>query len=84
MSQAGDIYLADLNEERRRRVLVVSNARFNRAAERVLVGPSSAASQLKRLFPCRVSIDGTVFAIDFLRSISTDRSSSQPTAPRMP
>ena len=39
MSEAGDIYLADLDEERRRRVLVVSNARFNRAAERVLVAP---------------------------------------------
>ena len=39
MTDAGDIHLADLNEECRRHVLVVSNRRFNRLSGRVLVAP---------------------------------------------
>ena len=39
MIQPGDIYLADLNEEVRRRVLVVSNARFANASGRAVVIP---------------------------------------------
>ena len=73
MSEAGDIYLVDLNEERRRRVLVVSNSRFNRAAERVLVAPELGGGPDDVPFPWRVSIDDTVFAIDFVRSIPTAR-----------
>ena len=33
----GDVYDADLNEDRRRRVLVISPARFNRLAGRAVV-----------------------------------------------
>ena len=39
MIEAGDIHFADLNEEVRRRVLVVSNARFNSLAGRAMVAP---------------------------------------------
>ena len=39
MIEAGDVHLADLNEERRRHVLVVSNGRFNRLSGRALVAP---------------------------------------------
>ena len=39
---AGDIFLADARDEQRRRVLVVSDARFHRATERAIVAPSIA------------------------------------------
>jgi hypothetical protein len=35
--ESGDIHLADLREERRRRVFVISNARFDAMRGRVLV-----------------------------------------------
>ncbi len=73
MIEAGDIHLADLNEERRRRVLIVSNARFNRSTGRVLVAPELSGEPPEVPFPWRVSVADAVFAVDLLRSIPVDR-----------
>jgi mRNA-degrading endonuclease toxin of MazEF toxin-antitoxin module len=73
MIEAGDIYLADLNEEQRRLVLVVSNARFNRVADRALVAPEIAGGSDEVPFPWRVPIDDAVFAVDLLRSLPVTR-----------
>lgn len=73
MIEAGDIYLADLNEDRRLRVLVVSNERFHRLAGRVLVAPELALLQGDVTFPWRVTVDDTTFAVDLLRSVPAER-----------
>lgn len=73
MIEAGDIYLADLNEDRRLRVLVVSNERFHRMAGRALVAPELAAVMGAPTFPWRVNVDETTFAVDLLRSVPVDR-----------
>lgn len=73
MIEAGDIHLADLNEERRRRVLVVSNARFNRAADRMVIAPEIDGPPDEVPFPWRIQCDDAVFAIDLLRSIPVSR-----------
>jgi mRNA-degrading endonuclease toxin of MazEF toxin-antitoxin module len=73
MTDAGDIHLADLNEERRRHVLVVSNRRFHRLSGRVLVAPELRGGPDDVAFPWRVEVDGTVFAVDLLRSLPVDR-----------
>ena len=73
MIDAGDIHLADLNEERRRRVLVLSNRRFHQIAGRAVVAPEVIAEPDQVPFPWRVEVDGAVYAVDLLRSISVDR-----------
>ena len=73
MTHAGDIHLADLNEELRRRVLVISNDRFHRAAGRALVAPELIGEPDAVPFPWRVPIDGRVFAVDLARSIPLSR-----------
>ena len=73
MIQPGDIHLADLNDERRRRVLVVSNSRFHRASERVLVAPEILGPADRVPFPWRVQVDGAVYAVDLLRILPTAR-----------
>jgi len=73
MIEAGDIHLADLNEERRRQVLVVSNLRFNRLSGRVLVAPEIRGEPDAVPFPWRVEVAGAVFAVDLLRSLPADR-----------
>ncbi len=73
MSALGDIHLADLNEERRRRVLVASNARFNHATRRVVVIPEVFGEPDDVPFPWRVMIDDAIFAVDLLRTISIER-----------
>jgi mRNA-degrading endonuclease toxin of MazEF toxin-antitoxin module len=73
MIDAGDIHFADLNEEIRRRVLVVSNARFNSLSGRAMVAPEIFESADAVAFPWRVEIDGAVFAVDLLRSLPTGR-----------
>lgn len=73
MIQPGDIHLADLNEERRRQVLVVSNASFHRLADRVLVAPQLLTEPDEVPFPWRVTVEGAVFAVDFLRSVPVAR-----------
>jgi mRNA-degrading endonuclease toxin of MazEF toxin-antitoxin module len=73
MIDAGDIYVADLNEEHRRRVLVVSVDRFNCLASRALVAPELPGLVADSDFPWRVVVDGAVFAVDRLRSLPLAR-----------
>ena len=74
MTDIGEVWLADLNEERRRRVLIVSAARFNRAAARVVVVPEIDGGPDEVPFPWRIEDDdGTVYAVDFVRAIPGER-----------
>ena len=73
MINAGDIHFADLNEERRRRVLVISNSRFEHASGRVLVAPEITGIANDVLLPWRVPIGDAVFAVDLMRSLPTGR-----------
>ncbi len=73
MTDLGDIHLADLNEERRRRVLIASASKFNRMAGRVVVIPEVLGEPDQIPFPWRIEIDDTVFAVDMLRTLAVDR-----------
>ena len=73
MIDAGDIHLADLHEERRRRVLVISNGRFHAASGRVLVAPEVVGDADEVLSPWRVQVDGAIFAVDLVRSLPVER-----------
>lgn len=73
MIDAGDVHLVDLNEERRRRVLVVSTRRFAQLSGRVLVAPEVFGAPDEVPFPWRIEADGAVFAVDLLRSLPTAR-----------
>ncbi len=73
MIQPGDIYLADLNEEVRRRVLVVSNARFANASGRAVVIPEIVGPIEEVPLPWRIDVEDGIFAVDLLRSIPTER-----------
>lgn len=71
MIDTGDIYLADFGQEIRRR-LVVSNGRFTAASGRAMVPPQYLGLVEQVTVPWRVSIEGTVFAVDLLRSVATE------------
>ena len=73
MSEPGDIHLADLNEELRRRVMVASSSRFSRAAGRVVVIPEVFGVPDEVPFPWRVEHDDTVYAVDLLRTMPVER-----------
>ena len=73
MIDAGDIYLADLHEERRRRVLVISNSRFNSISGRVLVAPEILGGPDDVPFPWRVPVADAVYGVDLVRSLPADR-----------
>lgn len=73
MIDAGDIFLADLNEVLRRRVLVISTERFHRASGRVLVAPEILGDPDEIPFPWRVQIEDCVYAVDLVRSLPIDR-----------
>ena len=73
MIHAGDIHLADLRDERRWVVLVLSNDRFHRMSERVLVAPAIDVDDDEVLPPWYIRMDGDVFALDLLRSIPVAR-----------
>lgn len=70
---AGDIYLADLNDEVRRRVLVASTGQFTRFTGRVLVAPEVPRVEGEVLYPWRVDSGAGVFAVDLLRSLPAER-----------
>lgn len=72
MIDAGDIHLADLNEERRR-VLVISTARFHRISSRVLVAPEIIGEPDAVPFPWRIQVDDGVYAVDLIRSLPVQR-----------
>jgi mRNA-degrading endonuclease toxin of MazEF toxin-antitoxin module len=71
--RSGDIHLADLNDEVRRRVLIVSNDRFHAVSGRVLVAPEVPVEVGEVLFPWRLRIDDAVYAVDLLRSLAAER-----------
>ncbi len=73
MIHAGDIHLADLRDERRWVVLVLSNDRFHGMSERVLVAPGIEVDDDEVLPPWNLRVDGDVFALDLLRSIPAAR-----------
>ncbi|MDX2380686.1 MAG: type II toxin-antitoxin system PemK/MazF family toxin [Acidimicrobiia bacterium] len=73
MIQAGDIHLADLNDECRRRVLVMSRSQFHRLTGRVLVAPEIMGPPDEVPFPWRIRIDEAVYAVDLLRGLPTAR-----------
>ncbi len=73
MIDAGDVYLADLGEERRRLVVVVSRAVFQRRADRALVAPEQPGSPDKVAPPWRVTVGERVFAVDHIRSVRPER-----------
>ena len=73
MISSGDIHIADLNEERGRRVLVISIDRFHRASGRVLVAPEIVGEPDEVPFPWRIEVDEVVYAVDLLRSLPIDR-----------
>jgi len=71
--EAGDIHLADLGQEARLAVLVVSGSKFTRLSGRAIVAPAIPGKPDGVPFPWRIEAEGHVFAIDLLRSIPTDR-----------
>ena len=73
MIHAGDIHLADLRDEGRWVVLVLSNDRFHRVADRVLVAPEIDVDDHEVLAPWNIRVEGDVFALDLLRSIPAAR-----------
>ncbi len=73
MIEAGDISLADVNQEQRLHVLVVSSSKFTRLSGRVIVAPTVPGEPDEVPFPWRIEAEGHVFAIDLLRSIPADR-----------
>ena len=72
MLDVGDVDDADLNEEQRRRVLVIP-ARFNRLAGRAVVVPEQHGPVDDVLDPWRVVVDDTVHAVDHVRSFPAER-----------
>ena len=68
-----DVYLAGLDEETRRPVVVVSVERFNRLADRVIVVPDLGGPPDEVPFPWRVAAGDSVFAADFVRAIPSAR-----------
>ena len=73
MIDAGDVFLADLNEELRRRVLVISTDPFHRASGRAIVAPEVLGEPDEVPYPWRVPVDDGVYAIDLVRSMPIDR-----------
>ena len=72
MIQPGYIYQADLNEEVRRRVLVISSERFHRLSGRALVAPEVVGTAAQLGYPWRVQADDAVFAVDLIRSVAVE------------
>jgi mRNA-degrading endonuclease toxin of MazEF toxin-antitoxin module len=68
---AGDVFLADARDEVRRRVLVLSDARFHQATGRAIVAPSIEVITGDES-PWRVG-DDERFAADFLTTLPLDR-----------
>lgn len=73
MIESGDLYLADLHGEQRQVVMVISTTRFHEYTGRALVAPSVALTPLDDEMPWRIVLDQQIFAVDFLRSVPTDR-----------
>ncbi|QYG92984.1 type II toxin-antitoxin system PemK/MazF family toxin [Iamia sp. SCSIO 61187] len=68
----GDVYCADLGEETRRHVLVLSGAQFHRRSSRVLVAPEFRGADVEELLPWRIRVGELVFAVDHIRTVEAD------------
>jgi hypothetical protein len=67
------LYLADVGEERRRRVLVVSGPRFGATAGRAVVVPEIGFDPNLPLSPWRVPFEeSAALAVDRLTTVPTD------------
>jgi mRNA-degrading endonuclease toxin of MazEF toxin-antitoxin module len=67
------LYLADVGEDRRRRVLVVSGPRFGATAQRAVVVPEIGFDPDLPLSPWRVPFEETAaLAVDRLTTVPTD------------
>ena len=71
MPSAGDIFLADTHDEQRRRVLVVSDARFHSRTSRAIVAPSISTVAADES-PWRPGVHER-FAVDFLTTLPVER-----------
>ncbi|MFP5489447.1 MAG: type II toxin-antitoxin system PemK/MazF family toxin [Acidimicrobiia bacterium] len=69
----GDIYLADLHEERTRRVVIISTSRFTALSGRAIVVPELGGAPDEVPDPWRIRIDDGIFAVDRVRSIAAHR-----------
>ena len=72
MIDSGEIHLADVDEEGRRRVLVISNDRFHRVSSRARVAPEILGEPDEAPFPWRVQVDDAVYAVHLMRSLAAD------------
>ncbi|MDJ0768989.1 MAG: hypothetical protein QNJ12_09350 [Ilumatobacter sp.] len=73
MSEPGDIYLAELNDEQRHRVMVASSSRFAQLSGRVLVAPEIVAPPDGVPFPWRIETEDGAFAVDLMLTIPAER-----------
>jgi mRNA-degrading endonuclease toxin of MazEF toxin-antitoxin module len=73
MTDAGDVYLADVGGGRRRRVLVLSAVRFHRQAGRAIIAPAVVAAATGPQPPWRIAVGPDLFALDMLRTIELDQ-----------
>ena len=73
MSEPGDIYVADLSDERRHRVMVASTSRFSQLSGRVLVVPEIVSPPDEVPFPWRIETDEGVFAVDLMLTVASER-----------
>lgn len=72
MTDIGDIYVADLRGEQRKRVAVVSTRRFSTLTGRALVAPEIPPEPAIGPNPWRMEYETTTFAIDFVRTIPVE------------
>lgn len=73
MFQQGDAWLADLGDEVRQPVFIVSDERFHRLASRAIVAPLVRVDPDEVSTPWRVPFGDKVIALDYLRTIPTGR-----------
>jgi mRNA-degrading endonuclease toxin of MazEF toxin-antitoxin module len=69
---AGEVWLADRGDERRRLVFVVSDDRFQRLAERAVVAPVLDV-QPERPSPWHVPLGERTIAVNQLATVSVER-----------
>lgn len=69
---AGEIWLADRGDERRRLVFVISDDRFQRLAERAVVAPI-LDEQPGRPSPWHVSLGTRTIAVNQVATVSVER-----------
>lgn len=73
MIDVGDIYLADVGQELRRPVLVLSNARFHDLSERALIAPAITDPVADTGSPWRLRVGRDLFLLDRLQSVPLTR-----------